>query len=70
MIVCLHLPPAVSNLLLERAGIHLEGNPQMMIYLMIINLHFMDSLQDVQKRIAEYGHAKLKLKDENDVEVA
>lgn len=70
VIVCLHLPPAVSNLLLERAGIHLEGNPQMMIYLMIINLHFMDSLQDVQKRIAEYGHAKLKLKDENDVEVA
>ena len=66
IIVCLHLPPMISYQLLDRAGIHLEGNPMMMAYSMIINLHFMDPLADVQRRIVEYGHAKLKLKDEDE----
>ena len=47
--------------LLERAFISFD-NPARMIYSMIIHLHFMDTLKDVQSKLKEYGHPKLKLR--------
>ncbi len=66
IIIALHLPPWVSHILLQDAGINLMGNPGSMTYARIVNTMFMDSVETVQKHLKAIGRPQLSLKDMRD----
>lgn len=63
IIIALHLPPWVSHILLQNAGINLMTNPGSMTYARIVNTMFMDNIETVQRHLKAIGRPQLNLKE-------
>lgn len=70
IIIAMHLSPWISVELLNLAGIDVRRNRALRVYRAIVELHYMDSLEAIQKKVEAYGHPRLKLTDIEYDEVA
>lgn len=59
--IALHLPPWLSRAMIERAGFILRPTKQHLAYQFALDCLFMDSVDDVQKFLAEAGCQQLRL---------